>query len=205
MQRHEILSVGLITLVVAVAIALVPTERTGSPGANRLDWSTANADLRERVELSWCGAPAFPSADTGTEVQRLIERTFNVQITPVFLDWNAYRNRRSLSFSAGDVPTVCWDGDPTQLRRQCEQRLRHRTALRRHPKICTPLRRADQPGRAAGLALSACERPQLRPADIRGQRRFSLRPGMAHGLASQRRHRSGAPEPRRDARGALAV
>ena len=118
MQRGELLAVGLVVLIVAVSISLVPTERrASSPTLRAIDWSDVREDPQRSVALTWCGAPAFPSAQAETAVQRLIEQTFNVQITSVFLDWNAYRNRRALAFSAGDVPTVCWDGDPTQLRR----------------------------------------------------------------------------------------
>ena len=118
MHYKEALCVGLLVLAVGCLIALVPTDQHGVlPAASVIDWSHAKDDPRRLLSLKWCGSPAFPAARADTEVQRLIERTFNVQITPVFLDWNAYRNRRALSFSAGDVPTVCWDGDPTQLRR----------------------------------------------------------------------------------------
>jgi len=123
MTRNELLFLLGLVLLVFSGIALLPVEPRGAdiPHAYAVDWRSVSDAPGKRLTISWCGSPAYPSARRGTWVQNHVEKVFNVDLRPIFLDWNAYRNRRPLMLSGGDVPDVCWDGDPLQVRRNVHQ------------------------------------------------------------------------------------
>jgi putative aldouronate transport system substrate-binding protein len=71
-------------------------------------------DPGQRLEITWMTAPYTPSARNGTWIQRRLEEAFNIDINPVFL---GYGQKKELFFAGGDIPDVCWEGDPISVQR----------------------------------------------------------------------------------------
>lgn len=124
MDRREI---GVLLLILCGGVAFVglyPTVPRGDiPAPHVADWSVASDDPTRTIELSWDGPAVAPTAKKGTWIETNLEKIFHVRFSPIFMDWNSYLNRRPLMFSSGDVPDVCWDGDPLPLRRSIQHGL----------------------------------------------------------------------------------
>jgi putative aldouronate transport system substrate-binding protein len=69
------------------------------------------------MDLTWLGLPDNANGRDGSVAQRLLEKRFNVRITPIFLDGNGYFKKKSLMFAGGAVPDVFWEMDPLILQR----------------------------------------------------------------------------------------
>ena len=119
MNRRELLFLAASGLATGAVIALTPTSRHTN-FAVPVDWEHVRDDGRT-LSISWCGSPAFPSAQDHTWVHNHVERTFNIRLHPTFLDWPGYQSRRPLMVAGGDVPDLNWDGDPIYVRRNVHQ------------------------------------------------------------------------------------
>lgn len=118
MTRSEILSLLLILLLVAVVIAMLPTAPRGHTAQPRVaDWTKVHDDPQQRLTISWAGPPVAPSAHEGLWIETNLEKRFNVDFKPIFMDWNSFDKRRPLTFTAGEVPDVVWDRRPLNVRR----------------------------------------------------------------------------------------
>ena len=108
-----------VVLIIAIPIALTRTapREEGRASATSVDWGSVRDDPSQRLTLSWMGSPAHPNAHEGTWPEKNLDQKFNVKFKPIFQDWNAYRRRRPLMLSSGEVPDVNWDGDPMYVRR----------------------------------------------------------------------------------------
>ncbi|HUS48246.1 MAG TPA: hypothetical protein VM098_09005 [Phycisphaerae bacterium] len=154
MRLREILAVLGIVAAVAGAIALVPTLPRGSTAkaGPPVNWRTVADDRSKRLTISWMGPPIAPGAREGTWVEKRMEEAFNVDFKPIFLDHPGYQNRKPLMLMAGDVPDVCWDGDPLILRQNIHHgfvmELPYEVIIRHAP---TYVRLLNKYGRAAWL------------------------------------------------------
>ncbi len=119
MSTKECLFLLGVVLIVGFSIAFVRTAppEAGRAGVPSVDWSAVADDADRRLALSWMGPPSHPTAREGTWPERNLEDKFAVKFKPIFQDWNAYRRRRPLMLSGGDLPDVNWDGDPLYVRR----------------------------------------------------------------------------------------
>jgi len=119
MKTSDTVFLATLVAIVAAAIALVPTAERGAGHRDvaDVDWTVVRDDPNERLTISWMGPPVHPTAEEGSWIERHLEEVFNVELKPVFQDWNAYSKRRALMLAGGDVPDVNWDGDPLILRR----------------------------------------------------------------------------------------
>jgi len=139
---------------VMVLIALLPARpRSATDPALRVspvDWEAVRDDPRRTLVISWMGIPAYPEARAGSWIQQRLEEHFNVRLRPIFLDWNAYAQRRPLLFCAGEVPDVIWDGDPIGVRNNLRHgfimEIPHEVILRHAPTYVRLLNRCGKEG-----------------------------------------------------------
>lgn len=74
----------------------------------------AQDDPRARLKIVWMGAPYCPTAYDGVWIQRRLEEAFNIEIKPIYL---GFGQKKELFFSGGEVPDLCWEGDPITVQR----------------------------------------------------------------------------------------
>ena len=119
MNKREMAFIVCVLLVIGGILFLVPTDEHVEVPEDvvSVDWGKVVDDPGRRLQISWCGIPVHASSTEGTWVERNLEETFNVDLKPLFLDWNSYRQRRPMRFAAGEIPDVNWDGNPLVLRR----------------------------------------------------------------------------------------
>jgi putative aldouronate transport system substrate-binding protein len=120
MKPKEIaVMLALLALIMGV-IALIPSKPRTAEGpagnSSPVDWNAVADDPRRTLAISWMGIAAYPEAVDGSWIQRRLEERFNVTLKPLFMDWNAFGQRRPLMLCAGQVPDVIWDGDPIGVR-----------------------------------------------------------------------------------------
>ena len=108
---------GVLAAIIGI-IALIPARPSSAQAqrGGRVDWSKGADDPARKLSISWLGIAAYPEAQDGSWIQRRLEERFNIELHPMFMDWNAFGQRRPLMFCAGQVPDVFWDGDPLGLR-----------------------------------------------------------------------------------------
>lgn len=104
--------VVLTALIAAVAILGTHLARRGRDTAvaeTPVDWSEVRDDPGQRLEITWLGSTSFAGASEGSYVERLLEREYNIELKPIFLDANAYVRKKGLMYAGGKVPDVCLD------------------------------------------------------------------------------------------------
>ena len=120
MKPKEILAMLALLVLVMSVIALIPAKpRAQTESVRRtsvVDWTAVTDDPRQPLTIQWMGIAAYPDAAAGSWGQQQLESAFNLKLVPLFLDWNAFGQRRPLMFCAGQVPDVIWDGDPLGVR-----------------------------------------------------------------------------------------
>ena len=104
---------------VIVVMALIPTDpksqvRRGMPSP--VDWDAVQDDPSQKIDLTWLGIPSYETAKEESWIERNLEKRFNLELKPIFMDANAYNKRRPLMLCGGDIPDVMWSGAPFQVR-----------------------------------------------------------------------------------------
>jgi len=122
MRTSEVLFLIAVVLVIAAVFALVPTApRDVAPAAAPVAWDSVRDDPSQRLKISWASCAMFPSGKSDTWIQRNLEQVFNVEFDPVFMDVPTLHNRQPLMFSGGDIPDLCWHGEPLAVQRCIHQ------------------------------------------------------------------------------------
>lgn len=119
MRLKEVLSMLLVIAVVVVSVFLIAEafrDEKKEARYSKVDWSTVQDDESERLHITWLGIPRFANSKEDTWVEERLEKEFNIELDPIFIDGNAYTRRKPLMFASGLVPDVFWEGDPYNLR-----------------------------------------------------------------------------------------
>ncbi len=77
-------------------------------------------DHGRHLTLQYLGPSHYAGAVEGTQAERLLEEKYNLEITPIFLDANAYSRKKPLILSSGDAPDIWWEADPLLLQKAVE-------------------------------------------------------------------------------------
>ncbi len=71
----------------------------------------------QRLEISWLGVPRQIRGEEGSWIERNLEKQFNIDLKPIFLEWLSYKRRKPLMMLGGEIPDVYWVESSTDLRR----------------------------------------------------------------------------------------
>lgn len=74
-------------------------------------------DHGQLMEISWLGPPYFAGAREGLWIEELLERRFNIDLKPMFMDPNAYDRKKPLMIAGGNVPDLIWEANPIGLQK----------------------------------------------------------------------------------------
>ena len=72
------------------------------------------------MTIKWLGYP-YGTAEKDTLPQRLLEEKFNVKIEPIFLDEEAYKNKKPLLMASGEIPDLIYELDPGNVQADVRQ------------------------------------------------------------------------------------
>jgi len=119
MTLNEKLFLAAVFLVVIVTVAMIPEnpksrELLAKPSP--VDWAQVRDGKSRPLTLSWQGIIAHQAGQDGSWIERNLERRFNLELKPIFMDVNAYHRRRPLMLCGGDIPDIMWSGDPLAVR-----------------------------------------------------------------------------------------
>jgi len=111
----------LVTVLAAVVITvwLIPANPKSKEALSRpspVNWGQVRDDGSQMLTLSWQGIIAHATGQEGSWIERNLEKRFNIELAPLFMDLNAYTRRRPLMLCGGDIPDVMWSGDPLAVR-----------------------------------------------------------------------------------------
>ncbi len=111
----------LICLVLTVVCVLVlipprPDSKEWLANPSPVDWSRVEDDPDQTLSLQWQGIISYSTAKAGSWIEQNLEKRFNLEIDPLFMDVNTYSRRRPLMLVGGDIPDVMWSGDPLAVR-----------------------------------------------------------------------------------------
>lgn len=123
MKIKHVLSIFALVLVLgAVVYMLVVTAHHEGPLITyyRIP-EDAKDDPAKKLTITWLGPSWYAGAKEGTWVERFSEKTFNIEIKPLFLDGNASLTRRPLMYSGGEIPDVAYENNPITLQRYARQ------------------------------------------------------------------------------------
>ncbi len=107
MKTKKILSVAL-ALILAIGML---AGCAGGNGAQKVDIS-AFEDTDETLALTWLGYPGLAGCEEGKPTELLLEDKFNVEITPLFAEYNGYNDKKNAFLQAGDIPDLIYEMDP---------------------------------------------------------------------------------------------
>lgn len=96
---------------------LIPgcSRQEDSPPDASMDLLNAQDDPNQRLTISWLGMPRFVEGKEGSWIEQRLEERFNIELKPIFVDWNAMLKRKPLMLLGGDVPDVTWVMDPRMI------------------------------------------------------------------------------------------
>ncbi len=121
MTKNEIIFLLSIVGLIVLCFYMYPTSSDDKSNGKDIEWASLEDSPSEQLTISWMGCPGWPTAQKETWAETLLEKRFNIELKPTFLSWNALLNRKPLMLSGGDIPDVCWDGDPANVRRFIRQ------------------------------------------------------------------------------------
>ncbi len=117
--------IGLMLVILIVLGALVTVLGTTAQRHVTVEYprvpATATDDPAKKLTISWLAQCWYAGAKKGTLPEQFVEKTFNVDIQPIFLDGNASDNRRPLMFSAGEIPDLVYESDPITVQRYARE------------------------------------------------------------------------------------
>ena len=74
----------------------------------------------EKLELKWLGYAQLTGCSEGTASEKLLEKTFNVEIKPIFVEGATYQDKKSAMLAAGDIPDLIYELDPVHVYKDVE-------------------------------------------------------------------------------------
>jgi putative aldouronate transport system substrate-binding protein len=75
-------------------------------------WNEVEDDPSVTLPISWLGITGYSGGRDDSWIERNLEKEYNLDLRPVFMDPNAYLRRRPLMFADGDIPDVIWVAPP---------------------------------------------------------------------------------------------
>ena len=66
----------------------------------------------EKMTITWMGAPYYPASEEGSVPELILEKKFNIEIKPIFMDGEAYKNKKPVMMSSGEIPDLIYELDP---------------------------------------------------------------------------------------------
>ncbi len=120
MNPKQIALVLLVLATLGITITLVGNATSKDlVGAVQTACINPNAvdNPSKKVTLRWLCRYYWPSANEGTIVERQIEKKFNVEIKPIFIDGTAYGIKRPLIFCGNGAPDLWWEPNPITLQK----------------------------------------------------------------------------------------
>ncbi len=126
MNRNALIFTFVTICAVVLIVALIPTRPRTDINAplppSPVNWSIVQDDTNNTLTISWLGIPGYEAARPGSWIQQMLEERFNIRLDTIFMDLNAFAKRRPLILCGGQAPDVMWDGFPTSVRNNIENR-----------------------------------------------------------------------------------
>ncbi len=117
MHAKQVVAFFLFVAFSAALLTAIGSMVAPPPKPPEVDWSQVTDDPNETLTISWLGIPDYAVAEEGSFIERMVERQWNLEIKPVFLDKEAYSRKKALIFAGGNVPDLFWEPDPMILQR----------------------------------------------------------------------------------------
>jgi len=109
-------------LSLVLALILIIGVLAGCGGGN-VKTSAKVKDFKhtdEKLELKWLGYAQLTGCSEGTASEKLLEKTFNVEIKPIFVEGATYQDKKSAMLAAGDIPDLIYELDPVHVYKDVE-------------------------------------------------------------------------------------
>ena len=116
-EKFTLISIAVLSIVILSLIPDNPKSKEWLSQASPVPWSELKHNPNEKIELNWLGIAAYPGADKDNLTVQYLNEHFQLELKPIFMDWNSYGQRRPLLLAGGDIPDVMWDGGPLGVRR----------------------------------------------------------------------------------------
>ena len=110
----------VLCLVLALVLAL--GVLAGCGGGN-VKTSAKPKDFKhtdEKLEISWMSYATLAGCKEGTAPEKLLEKTFNVELKPIFVEGGSYQDKKSAMLAAGDIPDLIYELDPAHVFKDVE-------------------------------------------------------------------------------------
>ena len=107
MKMKKILSIAL-ALVLAIGMLAGCTGGAGGTGAD----ISAFTDTDETLAISWLSYPNLVGCEEGLPSELLLEDKFNVEITPIFAEYNTYNDKKNALLQSNEIPDLIYEMDP---------------------------------------------------------------------------------------------
>ena len=110
MKMKKILSIAL-ALVFAIGML------TGCAGGGAVSDADISAfvDTDEKLTISWLSYPVLAGCEEGFPSELLIEDKFNVDMKPIFAEYDGYNDKKNALLQSGDIPDMIYEMDPMYL------------------------------------------------------------------------------------------
>lgn len=114
----------IIPIAVSIAMAF-SVSACGSKDTAQKPSATSSVtagDASQKLTISWLGWPGLtgtPKSDS--YIQTYLEKKYNVEIKPIFLDTTAYLQKKPIMMASGDIPDFIFESDPSGLQNDVKQ------------------------------------------------------------------------------------
>ena len=75
----------------------------------------------DKITIKWMGPPYYSETQAASFSEKLLEEKFGVEIDAVYLDEEAYKMKKPLMMSSGDIPDLIYEMDPIHVQADVKQ------------------------------------------------------------------------------------
>lgn len=103
-----------IALALVFAIGMLAGCSVGTVEETTADIS-AFVDNDEKLDITWLGYAMLAGCTEGKATELMYEEEFNMNITPIFAEYESYIDKKNALLQAGDIPDLIYELDPMHV------------------------------------------------------------------------------------------
>ena len=115
MKKTKITAMCLVTAMVTTVLS--GCGKKGEESTSVKDFT----DTDEKLTIKWLGYPRNPGAEEGSVPETTLEKTFNVELEPLFYEENKYNDKKTMLMSGGEIPDLIYELDPINVQQDVDQ------------------------------------------------------------------------------------
>lgn len=108
-----------ICALLASAIAIGSLAGCGGGGGSIQTENYQDSD--EKLTITWLGFPLNAGAQEGSIPEKALEEKFNVDIKPLFYEYNNFNDKKTMLMAGGEVPDLIYEMDPAFMQQDVDQ------------------------------------------------------------------------------------